>query len=99
MRINFPDAFNDQSFLWKLLTLSSPKPNRSFLLFVPVSVSLHRSKIKGEPFPDSSETLSIRLTKYMDESIFPSKKYYKIDCQQSIKSVQIEIKKKLKELS
>ena len=98
-KINFPVVFNDQSFIWKLLVLTSPKPSHSFLLFVPVNVSLLRSKIKGEPFPDSPETLSIRLKIYMDESIFPADKYYKIDCQQSIESIQIEIKKKFKELS
>jgi len=96
---NFPDAFDEKSFLWKLLVFSAPKPNQSFLLLVPVNLSLVRSKMKGEPFPDSSETLSFRLKNYLDESIFPSDKYHKIDCQRSIESIQLEIREKFKELS
>ena len=96
---NFPDAFDDQSFLWKLLVFFTPKPNQSFLLFVPVDVSLIRSKMKGEPFPDTPETLAFRLKTYLDESIFPSDKYHKIDCQKSIESIQTEIAGKFKELS
>jgi len=96
---NFPDAFDDQSFLWKLLVFFTPKPNQSFLLFVPVDVSLIRSKMKGEPFPDTPETLAFRLKTYLDESAFPSDKYHKIDCQKSIESIQTEITDKFKELS
>ena len=68
-------------------------------LFVPVDVSLIRSKMKGEPFPDTPETLAFRLKTYLDESIFPSDKYHKIDCQKSIESIQTEISGKFKELS
>jgi len=96
---NFPDAFNSESLLWKLLIWSLPTPKLSFLLYVPVDVSLVRSKIKGEPFPDTPETLKFRLKTYLDESIFPSNKYHKIDCQKSIESIQTEIAGKFKELS
>jgi thymidylate kinase len=96
---NFPDTFDDQSFLWRLLVLFIPRPNQSFLLFVPVDVSLIRSKMKGEPFPDTPETLAFRLKAYLDESIFPSDKYHKIDCQKSIEIIQTEIAGKFKELS
>jgi thymidylate kinase len=96
---NFPDAFNSESLLWKLLIRSLPTPKLSFLLYVPVDVSLVRSKIKGEPFPDTPETLKFRLKTYLDESIFPSNKYHKIDCRKSIESIQTEIRDKFKELS
>jgi len=95
---NFPDTFNAESLLWKLLIWSLPTPKLSFLLYVPVDVSLVRSKIKGEPFPDTPDTLNFRLKTYLDESIFPSNKYHKIDCQQSMDSIQIEIIDKFKEL-
>ena len=97
-RRNFPDNFNTEVFLWKLLVWSLPMPNQSFLLYVPVEISLIRSKIKGEPFPDTPATLNFRLKTYLDESIFPSAKYNKIDCQKSIESVQIEIREKFKGL-
>jgi len=96
---NFPETFNEYSFLWKLLVLLAPSPNKSFLLFVPVNISLERSKMKEEPFPDTSETLAFRLKAYLDESIFSSHKYHKIDCQSSIQKINIKIKEKFKELS
>lgn len=96
---NFPDTFNEKSFLWKLLVLFAPKPNKSFLLFVPVHISILRSKMKKEPFPDSGESLTLRLQSYFDETIFSRDKYYKIDCQSSVKDISTKIKAKFKELS
>ena len=96
---NFPGIFNSESLLWKLLIWSLPTPRQSFLLYVPVDVSLIRSKMKGEPFPDTPETLAFRLKAYLDESIFPSDKYHKIDCQKPIESINSEIVDKFKELS
>lgn len=95
---NFSNTFDDHSFLWKLLVLLAPRPNKSFLLHVPVRVSLARSKLKEEPFPDTPETLAFRLRTYLNESIFPSHRYHKIDCQISIESTKKEILEKLKEL-
>ena len=93
---NFPNTFNDNSFLWTLLLLLAPRPDKSFLLHVPVRVSLARSKLKEEPFPDSPETLAFRLRMYLNESIFPPQRYHKIDCQTSIESIKREILEKLK---
>jgi thymidylate kinase len=95
-RRNFPNVFNSNSLLWKLLVFSSPTPDQCFLLYVSVKVSLVRSKIKGEPFPDTPDTLKFRLQSYLDESMFPSDKYYKINCQKSIDNIQEDIKDKLK---
>lgn len=98
-KINFSDTFNDRSFLWRLLVLIVPRPNLSFLLFVPVDTSVARSKIKDEPFPDTPETLAFRLKNYLNDSIFSSEKYYKINCQKSIASINLEIVGQFKELS
>jgi dTMP kinase len=93
---NFADSFNSKSFLWKLLNILIPKPDKSFLLFVPVNISQERSLLKNEPFPDSEETLIFRLNKYLDENIFPSPTYTKIDCQISIEDVHQQIINELK---
>ena len=85
---NFSDSFNSNSFLWKLLITFTPKPDYSFLLHVPVSTSQYRSTLKNEPFPDSKETLEFRLKCYLDESLFPSKQYTKINCEDSIENIQ-----------
>jgi len=93
---NFPSSFNSESLLWKFLKFFIPKPDFSYLLFVPVKVSQERSLLKNEPFPDSAETLTFRLEKYLDEHLFPSTSYKKIDCQKSIDEVHQEIIKELK---
>jgi thymidylate kinase len=96
---NFGKSFNENGFLWRLLVLLAPKPDAAFLLTVPVDVSQYRSMLKNEPFPDTLETLGWRLKMYMDETMFPSEKYQKIDCRQSIVSIQVKIKEKLEELT
>jgi dTMP kinase len=94
-RGNFSKQFNDNSALWRFLIRFTPVPECSFLLYVPVTVSIERSKLKNEPFPDSPETLAFRLQSYFDESIFSSEKYYKIDCQQQIDDIHAQIKSKI----
>ena len=84
---NFSGVFNEQMFLWKLLLFVCPSPSLHFLLYVPVEVSMHRSKLKNEPFPDSKEVLEFRLNKYLDESLFSPLFIYKINCQGSIDDV------------
>ncbi len=92
---NFGNDFQPQGLLWRALVLLAPRPSKAFLLTVPVDVSLYRSTLKHEPFPDTPETLEWRLQQYMDEAIFPSSQFYKIDCQNSVNDIQQEIQKQL----
>ena len=78
-RQNFPESNIENSIIWKLLKLISPNADHCFLFWIPVELSVKRSLEKGEPFPDSPEVLSWRLNSYMDESLFPSKTYFRID--------------------
>ena len=78
-RLNFPKSNFEKFVLWRLLELIAPNPDASFLLWVPVNVSLVRSAQKNEPFPDDEETLFWRLDSYLDEKKFSSKKYMKLD--------------------
>ena len=63
---------------------------------MPIEISLKRSKIKKEPYPDTPETLSFRLNEYLNDSIFPPDRYYKINTQIPIEEVTTKIVKKLK---
>lgn len=85
---NFGCSFKANGFLWKLLIFLAPNPDHAFLLTVPVDVSLYRSTLKNEPFPDTPETLEWRLKMYMDEVIFPSNRFCKVDCQQPVDDIQ-----------
>jgi len=96
---NFPHVAFEKSFLWRLLERTIPIPDASFLLWVPIDVSLQRSIEKNEPFPDDEETLRWRLKSYMDEVLFPSELYIRIDCQQDIDSVSSQIKSHLTSVS
>ena len=85
---NFTIHFKENGILWRILVNIVPKANKAFLLYVPVEVSLERSKIKNEPFPDSPETLKWRLEHYLSEKYFPSDQFCKIDCQQPVETIQ-----------
>lgn len=65
-RLNFPQEELDHYWLWRLLGRISPQPDASFLMLLTVEESVRRSKIKGEPFPDSPDVLRQRLTHYQD---------------------------------
>jgi dTMP kinase len=96
---NFTDSFNINSVLWRLLKLLTPRPHYSFLLYVPVNISQYRSTLKNEPFPDTKETLEFRLANYLDESLFPSDRYKKIQCEESIDNIHQLIVKEIAEIN
>lgn len=62
--LNFPEEKVENWTLWKSLLSFAPKPDTSFLFFIPVKESLRRSILKGEPFPDKEEVLEDRLALY-----------------------------------
>ena len=64
-RLNFPQENVNNWLLWKLMLFFAMKPYKHFVLTIPIKESLRRSKLKNEPFPDSEETLSSRLSHYL----------------------------------
>lgn len=68
--IDFKLAYSEVNFerwyLWRVLNLLSPSPEYHFISTVPVNVSIERSKMKFEPYPDSPETLEERLRLYFE---------------------------------
>lgn len=88
---NFPDSAFEESWTWGLLKFITPKPDHAFVMWVPVETSLERSKEKGEPFPDSKETLEWRLNSYTSENIFPSSDSVRLDGRLSIEVIAKKI--------
>jgi thymidylate kinase len=84
--LNFPQENIERWLLWKLFLLFSPKPKRYFVLTIPVKESTRRSALKDEPFPDTVETLELRLNDYL---AFVSEKSFAIhiDGTQSIDDI------------
>jgi len=62
--LNFPQETITEWWLWRVMVWLAPRPQAAFLLLVPVQESERRSKLKHEPFPDSSEVLQKRLDHY-----------------------------------
>ena len=53
-------------FLWRILLKFHKRPNISFLFILKAKDSMHRSKIKDEPFPDSEDVINERLMRYQN---------------------------------
>ena len=62
---------------------------------MPVEESMHRSKLKNEPFPDSKEALEQRLEIYVTSKLFNGQNWVKIDGLDSIDSSANRIKDKV----
>jgi thymidylate kinase len=93
--LNFPNSNFEKMWLWRLLMKASPKPDASFLFILPVEESIHRSKLKNEPFPDSKEVLEQRLGIYAASKLFKGQNWMKIDGLNSIDSSSSLIKDKV----
>jgi dTMP kinase len=93
--LNFPKNNFEKMWLWKLLVVISPKPDVGFVFTLPVEESIHRSKLKNEPFPDSKEVLEQRLEIYASSELFNGKNWVKIDGLDSINSSASFIKDKV----
>ncbi len=89
--LNFPHIDFKNMLAWKFLSLLAPVPDKSFLFLIPVEISMQRSLLKDEPFPDSKETLENRLKSYSDYSFFNENKYIRIDGTQTIEKVESKI--------
>jgi thymidylate kinase len=90
--MNFANEKVTEWNLWKLLEFTTPKPAFHFVLTIPVEESLKRSKLKNEPFPDSSYVLSSRLNMYIAYCEC-NKSVIQIDCSRSIEQIEEEILK------
>ena len=78
-----------------LLRFMVPKPDHHFVLWIPVEVSLLRSKDKKEPFPDDRETLSWRLSSYLDKALFPKHDCISFDGRLCVNEIANDIYKKI----
>lgn len=77
---NFQGVKFEKFLLWRVLLILCPKPDCSFVLWVPAKLALERNVKKNEPFPDTEETLIWRLSHYLGESLFLNKENSKLDC-------------------
>ena len=93
--LNFPGSNFEEMWLWKILVVISPKPDVGFLFILPVKESIHRSRLKNEPFPDSRKLLGQRLEIYVTSKLFNGQNWAEIDGLDSIDSSASIIKNKV----
>jgi dTMP kinase len=86
---NFPSENIESWYTWRILAWFSPKPRHRFLLIVRPEVSILRSKLKNEPYPDPPETLNWRYDRYQELAI--TDLWVVLDGSQSIKEVHNRI--------
>lgn len=89
-KINFTNQNVERWFLYKLLLWTSPRPDISFLMFIPVEEAIKRSGRKDEPFPDSPEILDKRLGMYKE--LLDDKNWIALDGLKSKEELTFEIK-------
>ena len=92
LKLNFPEFDYKRNILWRLLILLLPKKQQGFCLWIDPNLSLARSKLKDEPFPDDVKTLKSRLLLYKNHYFISTNKYHKIECNGSINEIFNEIK-------
>lgn len=85
-KMRYPDYQFENSFLWKLLLKTMVKPKVSLCLTIPAEMSMYRSTLKEEPFPETVEVRKKRIEMYMRE-ISNGRWQHVIDATQSIESV------------
>ncbi len=89
-RLKYPDYNIDKSFWWRLVLKTMIKPKVSFLLKIPAEVSMYRSTLKDEPFPENIDIRETRIEMYFEESN-KNRWDYIIDANKSIGDVHEEI--------
>lgn len=92
-RRNFPQEDVASWWLWRLLLRAAVKPDYRFLLLVPPVESARRSRLKNEPFPDSTETLEWRYKAYQEMARDGCWRH--IDCRRPIADVYNDIEQEL----
>jgi len=53
--------------VWKLAKLIYLKPKKAIIYTIPTELSMYRSTLKDEPWPENAEQRKIRIEKYMEE--------------------------------
>lgn len=69
--IDFKLKYSEYNFekwiVWKLAKLVYLKPKKSVIYTIPTELSMYRSTLKDEPWPETADQRKIRIEKYMEE--------------------------------
>lgn len=94
-KLKYPEYDFEHGFWWQLTLKTMVKPRPSFCLTIPAEVSMYRSTLKDEPFPEPIEARQKRIEKYQEE-LRNGRWNYIIDATKSVEEVYSEIKERIK---
>lgn len=94
-KMKYPEYDFENGFWWKLTLKTMVKPDPSFCLFIPAEMSMYRSTLKEEPFPEAVEVRQERINWYIRE-LRNNRWQYEIDASKSISDVFRSIQERLK---
>ncbi|MBO5060341.1 MAG: hypothetical protein J6C82_05455 [Clostridia bacterium] len=86
LELKYSDIDYKSWLVWKLCKRIYLKPKHSVIYVIPAEVSMYRSTLKDEPWPEPIEVREKRIGKYMDEIELGRWKYV-IDATKSIDEV------------
>ena len=67
LKMKYSDINYEKWFVWKMLNKLYLKPEHSIIYVIPAEVSMYRSTLKDEPWPEPIEVREERIGIYMDE--------------------------------
>lgn len=93
-KMKYPEYDFEHGFWWQLTLKTMVKPKPSFCLFIPAEMSMYRSTLKDEPFPEPVEVRQERIDWYMRE-LKNNRWQYEIDATKSVDEVYQQIRRKI----
>ena len=67
LKMKFAEINYEKWLIWKWCKLIYKKPRHSIIYVIPAEVSMYRSTLKNEPWPEPIEVREKRIAMYMDE--------------------------------
>ena len=93
-QMKYPEYAFEKGFWWRLTLKTMLKPKPSIVMTIPAEVSMYRSSLKDEPFPEPIEVRQERITRYLQE-IENGRWDCVIDATVSVEEVYAQIKEKV----
>ena len=67
LKMKYPDVNYEKWLVWKWCKSVFQKPEHSSIYVIPAEVSMYRSTLKEEPWPEPIEVRETRINLYMEE--------------------------------
>lgn len=66
-KLKYSECDFEKWLVWKLAKLIYLKPKKALIYTIPTELSMYRSTLKDEPWPENAQQRKIRIEKYVEE--------------------------------